>query len=250
MNEDLTSEQQTFIEQVNNTPKEFSHNKLQLTIETLENDLKKLHELNSEKDMQISLLKATIESLQAETKAQSSEIETLQKLVSEKDSVIKSNQSLLDTEKSKSTDISSSNLKLNEEISELQKQLRLSQDENFDLKRNTNNITFELSELKRNMDTQAATINSQNDISKEWVSKLNTLQNIHDQTCKELDTLKLELAEFKTQNLSLQETLDNKSLELTETETQLKRHLQHQTPPPQSSSSLAGRTRRIINKRR
>jgi chromosome segregation ATPase len=249
MNEELTSEQQTFIEQVNNTPKEFSHNKLQLTIENLENDLKTIQELNSEKDMQIGLLKATIESLQSETKAQSSEIETLQQLVSEKDSFINSKQSLLDTEKSKLSEISNSNSKLNEDISELQKQLKLSQEENFDLKRNTNNITFELSELKRNMDAQASTINSQNDTSKEWASKLDTLQNIHDQTCRELDTLKLELAEFKTQNLSLQETLDNKSLELTETETQLKRHLQHQTPP-QSSSSLAGRTRRIITKRR
>jgi chromosome segregation ATPase len=248
----MTPEQQNFIEHVNHTPKEFSHNKLQQTIEILENDLKKSHDINSEKDMQINLLKTTIQSLQSETKSFSSQIQSLQKVISENETTLLTNQQLLNTEKTKVSELSSLNTQLQSDLSELKSQLLQSQEDNFALQRNATNIAFELSELKKTIDNQVTAIDSHHTASKEYQSKFDNLQTIHEQTSIELDTLKLELAQFKTQNQSLQENLDNKTLELHETENQLKKHLIHQVPlsnNPQRES-LTGRSRRIMTKRR
>jgi chromosome segregation ATPase len=244
----MTPDQQNFIDHANHTPKDFSHNKLQQTIENLEKDLKKSHDINSEKDMQINLLKTTIQSLQSETKSFSSQIQSLQQVISENETAFLANQQLLNTEKDKVSELSNLNTQLQSNISELKFQLKQSQEENFALQRNATNIAFELSELKKNIDNQVTAIDSHHNASKEYQSKFDNLQTIHEQTCIELDTLKLELAQFKTQNISLQENLDSKTLELHETENQLKKHLIHQLPSQRES--LAGRSRRIMTKRR
>jgi chromosome segregation ATPase len=59
-------EEETFIANVNATPKTFGHNKFQLDIERLQDEVAKLNLTNNEKEMKLNLFKKNVANLQSE----------------------------------------------------------------------------------------------------------------------------------------------------------------------------------------
>jgi chromosome segregation ATPase len=243
----MTPEQEDFINQSNNTPKDFSHNKLQLELDELRKSQSELNDTLSEKDMQIKLQRTTIESLQSESKNKSLDVQRLESVIEEKNTIHSDTLQLLETAKSKELQLSESCSNLKNELHSLQNELSNLKEEKINLHRDNTNISFELSQLKEKLDNHVSTATSDKSIVEETQSKLDALQTVHNKTCNELETLKLELAEYKL-NLSNKDTqIKNISLELEETENQLKLHLQHQAG---EASSVLGRSRRHGGTRR
>lgn len=243
----MTPEQEEFINQANNTPKEFSHNKLQIELEELQQSHSELKDVLSEKDMQIQLLRTTIESLQSEITNKSLDVQRLESVIEEKNTIHSDTLQLLETAKSKELQLSESCSNLKNELHTLQNELSNLKEQNFNLHRDNTNVSFELTQLKEKLDNHVSTATSEKSLVEETQSKLDALQSVHNKTCIELETLKLELAEYKTNISNKDAQIKNISLELEETENQLKLHLQHQAG---EASSVLGRSRRQGGTRR
>ena len=71
-------EEDTFINHVNATPKTFGHNKFQLDIERLQDEVAKLNLTNNEKEMKLSLFKKNVANLQSELTTKTERIALLE----------------------------------------------------------------------------------------------------------------------------------------------------------------------------
>lgn len=199
------------------THRKLGHNKLQLEIQKLNDDLLKERVANDEKEMKLGLFKKTISNLQQQLQNKHTEYQELLTKLNDNtipkiqddttDDIIKDlNNNInihLETISNKDSEI----LQLNNKIKELDLQL-------IDSK-NNNNI------LSLNFDKQTHTLQNQTNINYELESNLKKLENINENLKSEIISIKDELNYCKQDKQDIQIELDsippiiiNKSIEV------------------------------------
>uniref|UniRef100_A0A6C0H7K4 Uncharacterized protein n=1 Tax=viral metagenome TaxID=1070528 RepID=A0A6C0H7K4_9ZZZZ len=228
----------SFIEQANNTQKTFGHNKFQLEIEQLKQEIEKWKLADREKDMKVNLFRKTIATLQSQLQEKSNVITELEQSL-----VDHPNTGVITHLQSNQVLVLEENLSLKSQLSKLQLEFdhqsqahTLQQQELQETQQSLTQSTAEAELLKAKLDQ----LNDELVTAQEQVTcltdqlKMNT--NLFDSTTSELQVVKQELAKYKTANEQLVNEHQTVTQQLQETEQQLQRQLDAAHTPENNQS--------------
>jgi chromosome segregation ATPase len=238
-----TTESNLFIDKANTTQKKFGHNKLQYEIDQLHDDLRKARQAASEQEMKLGLFKKTISTLQSQLQDKSAKIRELENLLENNEHT----KLLIEARRAveqKNEEIESLKSELQAELqrsSETKTDVEALSHSNTDYETQINTLQTQYSTIKEMFDAQTKTVQDSADTIDDLNKKLGLQMSISENLQSELETLKVDLASYKSHNDELQLSLEQKdeqvqlvSLQLGETEIELQKHLQ---PPPQPSDT-------------
>jgi chromosome segregation ATPase len=237
-----------FLEHVNTTPKKLGHNKLQLDIEALENEVEKWKLTDTEKEMKLALFKKTIATLQNQLQERAAQLSVIVQTDSQATSTTHADElqtqvSELQTDKDKLCNDKATLLVENAHVRVKLEELSSSNEE---LNACVVKLKDDNTNLKHGFETQTSAFAAMEQEIHTLRSQLGLQTSIVDNVTQELNTLKSELNKYKTTNKLLNDTIEQHethikqvSLQLEETESNLHQQLQPpaslQDAEPQSS---------------
>lgn len=257
--EELINSEETreFLEEVNTTQKKLGHNKLQLEIDGLRNEITRLKKIDVEKEMKLTLFKKNISTLQTQSQERLDEISRLKIAIQNNPQTLEVNDLTKQIDELK---ILNNNLKNNLQEKErlyntqvsINKELEVIKDK---ARNDILNLNTQLESLKKHMDD----ITKNKDDLQIEVNKLKSQvelkSNVSENVVLELQELKDELIKYKSANQLLEDELkkneeqsSNISLQLQEVEQQLHVQLEHQKSKTvlnnkSANNSIVGRHR-------
>jgi len=222
-----------FLNEVNSTEKKLGHNMLQVEIAALQKEVEYWKTSDNEKEMKLGLFKKTISNLQSQLQDRALKITDLESKIRsqttfDSKTILESNNSIES---------------LNLEKTEIQKQIELLQQQqtndantitslkkqNLDLQSTLENTQSAIHNVKLSFDKQTKENETSKQLNASLQQQLDMKTNISDNLAKELETLKITMASFQSQNETLKCSLE-------ETIQQLREQLEHQqandTPAP------------------
>lgn len=217
-----TNDAAAFIEQANSSPRKLGHNKLQLEIDDLNKQIDAWKLADAQKEIKLDLFKKTIANLQNQLQEKSAritqletnihtdiakaDVERLGSVLSDKDVVIADLQSDIDNLKSQLQDVTTRNERSQGQLQQSQSVLDQNQSE--------------ITTLKALIHEHVATIQGLESENMLLKQQLTMKENVLDSAQPELDSLREELAVYKTKLAE--------QVQLTiETENQLQTQLEH-----------------------
>jgi len=214
------ADNQTFLDDANSSEKRLGHSLLQLENISLQKELEHLKTSDSEKEKKIGLFKKTIANLQTQLQERASKISLLE----ENATVIHGDQSQTILENRKYIDtLQSERDVLQTRVHDLEKQkeadanaLHLLHKEHQDLKSAYEESQSVLVSIKTNFEKQIKDRDALFENNKTLQIQLDLKNNILDTITVEMEELKSELAGFRTQNESLQKSLEQTIQQLQE----------------------------------
>ncbi|NBO99318.1 MAG: hypothetical protein EBU90_04215 [Proteobacteria bacterium] len=239
----------SFIEQANNTQKKFGHNKFQIEIEQLKEEIEKWKLADREKDMKVNLFRKTIATLQSQLQEKSNAITSLeQSLVDHPNTGVitqlQSNQALVQEE----------NVSLKSQLSKLQLEFdhqsqahTLQQQELEHIQQSYKQSKAEAELLKTKLDQLNGELVSAQEQVTSLADQLKMNANLFDSTSSELQVVKQELAKFKTANEQLVNEHQTITQQLQETEQQLQKQLDAAANTPENNQSVTTTTNAAAN---
>jgi len=222
----------TFIDQANNTQKRFGHNKFQLQIEELQQEIEKWKLADREKDMKVNLFRKTIATLQSQLQEKSNAITDLENSLAEHPHTTAVTQ-LQDSHKM----VLEENVSLKSQLSQLQlafdnqsQTTQTLQQELEQTKQTVAQSTTETELLKAKLDQRNAELVTAQEQITSLTDQLKMNSNLFDSTTSELQVVKGELANLRTANEQLVNEHQTVSQQLQETEHQLQKQLEATAP--------------------
>lgn len=214
------SDNQAFLDDANSSEKRLGHSLLQLENISLQKEVEHLKISDSEKEKKLGLFKKTIANLQTQLQERASKISLLEAnatvLNGDQSQTILENRKYIDT-------LHSERDVLQATVHDLQKQkdadahaLHLLQKEHQELKSAYEESQSVLVSMKTNFEKQNKDLDILFENNKTLQIQLDLKTNILDTITVEMDELKSELAGFKTQNESLQNSLEQTIQQLQE----------------------------------
>lgn len=217
-----------FIDQANNTQKKFGHNKFQLQIDELQQEIEKWKLADREKDMKVNLFRKTIATLQSQLQEKSNTITTLEQSLAEQshsDSITQlqhNHQSILEENTLLKSQLSQTQLELdNQSHANLLLQQQVEQSEQT--------ITQSMAEnevLKSKLDQHHKELVAAREHITSLTDQLKMNTNLFDSTTNELQIVKQELAKLRSANEELASQHQTVTQQLQETEQQLHKQLE------------------------
>jgi hypothetical protein len=248
-------DQQNFLEHVNSVNKTYGHNKFQLQIEELNNQITSIKLLNEEKELHNSQLKKSIASLQTEIESKNIKIVELEEQYKTQRRLSEESDKTLIVEEQLKQIVS-----LQNEKHELCNKLREKDVTINDITSTLSSTNVKLSKLEGSLETMTSKFDEKVKDSAILQSTIDSLKNeinmknnLIGSLNKELESLKTELSNIKF-DMNVQETnLKTMSQQLEETENKLLQQLQPSQSvqqPVQERPSIQGRTRTGMGRRR
>ena len=229
------SDNQAFLDDVNSTEKKLGHNMLQVEIMALQKEIEHWKTSDNEKEMKLGLFKKTISNLQAQLQERTTKIATLEANMNGQTNVncqekIESNTIIEDCKAEIDTlrqSLDSAQRKQADDDKAIQSLIHECQD----LKNSLNTAQTTLSAVHSSFDSQTKKIETYIQSNKELQTQLDLKSNISDNLVSELETLKCELAGYKSRNEKLQSSLE-------ETIQQLQEQLEHKQASENKTENL------------
>jgi chromosome segregation ATPase len=250
-----------FLDKVNSTDKTFGHNKFQIEIQELQEEINKFKSLETEQNNKLELLKKTITTLQEQCHDKEGTIAQLKQVISQ----MSSQQIIKQTESSGTIDeLQANNQKLNSELqAECQKTSEYTKtisDQCKEIEAFKNEIIQHhttITTLKDQLQKSVETVMQLRDQKQQAESSKSNTMNVNEKLEKDLDTVTAELVQFKSDNNDLLETIANKTsieIDLRQRVAQLELDLEKYTTPqkPQQNNNnvLLGRRGQTLTSRR
>jgi len=229
----------TFIDQANNVQKRFGHNKFQLQIEELQQEIEKWKLADREKDMKVNLFRKTIATLQSQLQEKSNVITDLEHSLAEHPAT----EGIARLENNHKSALEE-NLLLNSQLSQLQlgfdeqsQNKLVIQQQLGQSKQSLAQSIVETELLKVQLDQHTTELVTARTQITSLTDQLKMNANLFDSTTNELQVVKQELAKLKTTNEELLNNHQTVTQQLQETEQQLHKQLEAAAVVTESSSN-------------
>lgn len=239
-----TTESGEFLDRVNATPRKLGHNKLQMEIDTLNKDIEICKVASAQKEIKLDLFKKTISNLQDQLQEKVSQINELQSsLDNNPDSAQVHNLNLLlsDKENENGQLLSS----VNDLLAKLKSCTLELDDVHNSLQNKSEIVTSQVSqinELKNTIDQQVRTISQLESENLALQQELHMKSNLVDNSQPELESLRQELAVYKSR-------IEEQVQQILESESELQKQLEYSQPPEISedtASRVIGTTKKKV----